>query len=289
VTFGANTAYEWTKLEGIGRPKVRTGNTPRPRTRGSFAGLNLLDTRTITFTLDIGPPFTPYVTLAAAVAALRAAASTEGTTEYPLWVQLPNTPLMAAMARVIGFDPPYDFEADVGGTGMGLMRGVPIQFEATDPYFYSAPTLSTSLALPSPGGGFSFPMTFPLSFGGGTGGNQATVTNSGDVTCWPVLVITGPCLNPQIQNTSINGNPLISINQQLNTGDQLVIDCDQQTIVYFPSGQSTGAAASQVLNAGSTFFGLVPGPNFLSFNSQDVSPASGSLAVWNASAFDGLL
>lgn len=288
LTFGANTPFEWTAVEGLGKPKVRSGNTPRPRARGSFVGTNLLDVRTITFTLDIGPPFGSYSNLANAVGALRTAASTEGTTEYPLWIQVPNAPLVAAMARVTGFDPKYDFEADIGGTGLGLMKGVPLQFECTDPYFYSAPTGSATVGLPTPGVGFTFPITFPLSFGGGTAANQTTVTNSGDVACWPVFVITGPCLNPSIQNTSITGNPVLFINQQLNAGDRLMIDCDLQSIMFFPSGQTTGAAYPQVLNAGSTFFGLVPGANNLAFNSQDTSSVAGTLAVWNASAFDGI-
>lgn len=500
VTFGAFTPFEWTKVEGIGKPKIRSGNTARPRTRGSFVGLNLLDTRTLTFTLDIGPistslpqltnlipdpsfafdtlgsapsstlwaqttsgsitantfavsnawaqtgsqslhiqgthsndstsesigaqtpsntipatagitytleatcnvaqggpgagivfslawytsgnsliststssvlsagqigvlsnsftatapattafvqvtitiqtvaanqiveyyldavalaatagaftyfdggtlgykwsgtagasssipqsgwgSFGPYGSnLAGALSAMRSACSTEGTTEYPLWIQLPNWPLVACMARVIGFDPPYDFEADLGGLGTGLMKAVPLQFEATDSYVYSAPTKSTSISLPTPGSGLVFPLAFPLSFGGGSSPNMATVTNAGDVQCWPELVITGPCSNPTVQNLSIAGNPSININLILNAGDTLAIDCDMQSIIYTPSGQTVGAPYPQVLNSGSTFWPLNPGNNVIAFNSSDSSPAAGTVAVWSASAYDGL-
>lgn len=287
VLFGATTPWEWTKVEGIGKPALRTGNTSRPRVRGSFVGLNLLDTRKITFTLDIGPPFGMYTNLKGALSTMRNAISTEGTTEYPLWIQLPNYPLFACMARVIGFDPPYDFTADIGGLGTGLMNGIPLQFEAVDPYFYQTPTAATSLSLPTPGLGFSFPITFNLSFGGASGGNQATITNSGDVPCYPLLVITGPCLNPTVQNTSITGGPTLSFNMQLNSGDTLTVDCDAQSIMYTPSGQTIGASYPQILNAGSTFFVLQPGSNAINFNSQDTSSVAGTLAVWNASAYDG--
>ena len=288
ITFGATTPWEWTKVEGIGKPKVRSGNTPRPRVRGSFVGLNLLDVRTITFTLDIGPPFGSYTNLKGALTAMRSAISTEGTTEYPLYIQLPNYPLLACMARVTGFDPPYDFAADIGGQGTGLMKGIPLQFEAVDPYFYATPTIAPTVGLPTPGLGFSFPITFPLSFGGGTTANQVNVLNNGNVPCYPTLVITGPCLNPSVQNLSITGGPTLFFNIQLNSGDTLTVDCDQQTIMYTPSGSTTGSPYSQILSAGSTFFTLTPtGYNTIAFNSQDTSAVAGTLAVWAASTYDG--
>jgi hypothetical protein len=280
-----NTPFGIIKLEGLGKQKVRSGNTPRPRTRGSFVGMNLLDTRTITATLDVGPPFGSYGNLASALASLRTACSTEGSTEQPLWIQLPNQPLVACMARVTGFDPAWDVTADLGST----IKSVPLQFEATDPYLYVAPTLAPSIGLPVPGIGFTFPITFPFSFGGGTSPNSYTATNLGDVPCWPVLVITGPCLNPTVQNQSITGNPFVSLNISLNAGDQLVIDCDLQSILYYPAGATVGAPYPQILNAGSTFFALVSGANTIAFNSQDTSVVAGTLALWWTSAYDGLL
>lgn len=288
LTFGATTPYEWTKVEGIGKAHLRTSTNGRPQTRGTFVGLNLLDARVITFTLDIGPPFGASTNLAGALSLMRAAVSTEGVTEYPLWIQLPNYPLLACMARVTGFDPPYDFQADIGGTGLGLMTSVPLQFTCADPYFYAAPTTSTSMALPTPGVGFGFNLHFNLSFGGASGGNMATVTNSGNVPCAPTLVITGPCLNPTISNLSITGGPTLNLNLQLNSGDVLMIDCDMQTIMYTPSGSSVAAPAPQVLMANSTFWMLQPGANVVSFNSQDTSHVSGTLAVWGASTYDGI-
>src|SRR5437588_9816756 len=89
---GVGTPFGLTQLEGLDKPDVRSGNTDRPRTRGAFVGTNLLKTRTITATLDIGPPFGSYTNLAGAMNALRAAISTEGTTEYPLWFQMPDQP-----------------------------------------------------------------------------------------------------------------------------------------------------------------------------------------------------
>lgn len=282
---GTGTPFNLKKLEGLEKPDVRSGNTDRPRTRGAFVGLNLLKTRTITLTLDVGPPFGTYSTLAGALAALRAACSTEGVTEYPLWLQMPGLPLVACMARVIKTSFPWDITADIGH----LLQGATIQFEATDPYFYSAPTLASSVGLPTPGVGFTFPLTFNWSFGGGSTANQVTVTNSGDVPCWPVLVITGPTLNPTVQNLSIAGSPSVTFGIQLNVGDQLVVDCDMQSVVFYPSGSTVGAPYPQILQAGSTFFSLPPGNSTVSFNDQSTSPEAGTVAIWNASAYSALL
>lgn len=235
-------------------------------------------------TIPTGTYGTYGSTLVSALNALRNACATEGTTETPLWIQIPGQPLVACMARVLKKNIPYDVAADVGG----LVENATIQFEAVDPYLYSAPTLNPTISLPTPGGGFSFPLTFNLSFGGGTLPNQYTAVNGGDVPCWPTLVITGPCLNPTVQNQSIAGNPFLTFGIQLNAGDQLVVDCDMQSVVYFPAGSSVGAPYPQLLQAGSTFFALPPGSSTIAFNSQDTGSVAGTLNVWNASAYDGV-
>lgn len=285
VTLGASTPFGLKKLEGLEKTDVRSGNTERPRTRGAFVGTNLLKTRTITASLDVGPPFGSYSNLPGALAALRKASSTEGTTEYPLWVQLPGFPLVCAMARVIKKSLPYDVSADLGQ----LIQGGSIQWEATDPYLYAAPSTAPSVGLPGPTGGFAFPLGFNLSFGGAATPNQLSIQNTGNVECWPVLVITGPCLNPSVQQLSIAGSPTLSFQISLNAGDRLVVDCDEQSILYYPSGQSVGAAYPNILGSGSTFFSLLQGTNLIAFNSQDTSLASGTLAVWSTSVVDGLL
>lgn len=283
ITFGPQTAFQLKKLEGLDKPNVRKNNMSRARVRGSLVGLNLLDTRLITFTLDVGPTTgTSYANTYAALTALTDVCSTEGTTEYPLWFQLPNAPLLCCMARVVKKAIPYDKVLDAGM----MAQNVSLQFEATDPYIYAAPTLDPSCGLPTPGLGFTFNMTFPLSFGGGTSGNTVTATNNGDVPCYPQLIVTGPCVNPVIQNSSISGAPTLTFNISLNAGDQLVIDCDYQSVVYFPNGSSQGASYLQALQPNSTFFAINPGTNVISFNSSDLSPVAGTLTVGYSSTYD---
>jgi hypothetical protein len=285
--IGANTPFGLTVIEGIGRPDIRSGNTDRPRMRGAFPGLNLPKTRLLTATLDIGPllgGFGSFGTFAGAAMALGAALTSND--EYPIWIQIPGFPLVATQARVVQkIDPKYDYTAD-----RGLLRSVPVQWEATDPYFYSAPTISTTVGLPTPGIGSTFPITFNWSFGGGSSANMATIANAGNVACWPVLVITGPCVNPTVSNLSVTGNPTLQFAISLNAGDQLVVDCDMGTIVFFPSGSTVGSPQPQILQPNSTFFAIPGGgSSVLAFNSGDTSPAAGTLTVWSANAYDSLL
>lgn len=285
LTMGYGTPFGIKNIDGLDKGAVRTGNTPRPRSRGAYVGLNLADQRKITLTMDVGAPFGSYTTVWGALAALRTACANDGTAEYPLWIQLLNSPFVACMARCTQRTAKVDITLDLGG----MAKDVAVELTAADPYLYSAPTGAPSVGLASPSGGFHFPLTFPLSFGGAMSPNSTTITNAGDVTCYPVLVITGPCLNPSVQNQSVSGNPLIGFDIQLNTGDQLVVDCDLGSILYYPAGETEGAAYPQILQEGSTFITLpAPGPNTILFNSQDASPAAGTLAIWSASAYDGL-
>jgi hypothetical protein len=278
--------YGLTELDGLQKPQVRSGNTNRPRARGAFVGINLLDTRKITATMDVGPPYTGAGSLATALSALDTACVTEGSTEYPLWVQLPSLPLVCTMARVINKDVKWNVSADVGG----LVQGATVQWESTDPYFYSAPTQTTTVGLPTPGIGFTFPLTFNWSFGGGSSANMAHISNNGNVACWPVLVITGPTLNPSVSNQTVAGNPTLSFNTQLNSGDMLVVDCDMQSITFFASGASVGSPEPNILMPGSSFFSLPAATSsVLAFNDQSTSPAAGTLTVWSADAYSGII
>lgn len=261
---------------------------------GASVGNNQLNTRKPVITMDVGPtgPNGPSKygtygsTLAGALKALVAACSTEGATEYPLWVQLPGgLPLVCMYARVLKTAFPWDLVADLGG----LLKDGTIQFEATDPYLYSAPSVATVIDLPGAPGGFSPPMGFNLTFAGGGGTNTATIQNAGDVTCWPTLIVSGPCLNPSISNTSLTGSPTIILQADLAAGDELWIDCRLGSIMYYPSGSSVGSPSQYMLQPGSDFWGLPPGSSSIAFNSADVSSVAGTCTVWSADAYDGLL
>src|ERR1035438_2582371 len=47
--FGAHQPFSLTKIDGLDLPTIRTGDSPRPRDHGSFAGLDLMGEREVTF------------------------------------------------------------------------------------------------------------------------------------------------------------------------------------------------------------------------------------------------
>lgn len=281
MILGPGNSVEFLKLEGLDMPPSKNGDQERPRIRGQYIGLDTLDASDIVMTMEVGPPFTTG-TLQGDLALLRKATQTQGATEYPLYFQPANGgTLLCTMARCRKRNVPIDIAYAAGN----LAQNVVLQFHATDPYWYAAPTLDPSVGLPTPGAGFGFPFTFNLSFGGSSSPNTLTATNNGDVPCYPTLVVTGPCLNPSMQNSSISGAPMLTFDIQLNTGDQLYIDTDLQSCTYYPIGSTQGSSRLNTLVAGSTWWTIPPGSNVISFNSQDVSQVAGTLAVWYSSAY----
>lgn len=283
--MGPNTPFEFKKFEGLDLPNIRNGDSSRPRTRGQYVGLDIMDFRDTTLTLDVGPPFGTYSNLAGALAALRAVTNTQGTTEYPLWLQMPNIGLLVTMCRCRKRNIPVDIVFSNGS----LAQNVSLQFRSSDPYWYSSPTLDPSAGLPGPAGGFTFPLTFPLTFGAGVAPNTLTAINTGDAPCYPQLVISGPCLAPSMTNLSMPGVPTLVFDIQLFAGDELVVDLDMQSAMYFPSGSSVGQTALATLEPNSNWWALLPGTNIIGFNSSDPILDTGTLTVNWASAFSSVV
>lgn len=280
VTMGPGTAYEFTKIEGVrDMPQVRSGDAGRPRDHGDFIGLDVLPGREINLSMEIGPPFT--TTFTAALLTLATAMVPSATTEYPLFY-CENSVTYACMARARRKSIPIDLAYANGS----LAQNVVLQFKATDPRWYATPTLAPSCGLPTPVGGFAFPLAFPLSFGSGSLTNTISIANTtSDIDTRPILTVTGPCITPAIYNTSVTGTPSVAFGVTMATGDQLVIDMDFHTAVYYPNGSTVGYSVLSTLQTNSTWWTLPAATtSLILFSSADTSPAAGTLAVQWASA-----
>jgi hypothetical protein len=138
----------------------------------------------------------------------------------------------------------------------------------------------------SVGGGLSFPVTFPAVFGAGGVGGLLSVVNSGKFESRPILVITGPCVNPVITNLSIPGAPFVGVNITLNAGDTLVIDLDWESGVYTTAGSSLGSSRRNALMTGVTWWNLpAASASSIEFTTSDTTPVAGTLTVQSASAY----
>lgn len=277
LTMGPGTAYEFQKIEGLDVPDVRNGDAGRARDHGTFIGLDLMAGRTITLTLQVAA--SGSTSFQTAWSQLAGVTVPGGTTETPLFFNLPGWGTLATMARVRRRQMPIDIQF-----ALGNLADCTIQFACSDPRLYSTPTQSVSVSPPGTSAGFSFPMSFPLSFGGGTVAGVISATNSGNIEVRPQFTITGPCTNPSITNASATGSPNLTFVLTMNSGDTLVVDTDMHTATYFTAGSTTGSTRAYLLASGSQWFSLLPGTNTIQFLTGD-SVASGSLACAWASGY----
>lgn len=283
ITFGGNGTFQLNTIEGLDMPTVRTGDPDAPREHGQYIGTDLLSGRDITLNIDVGLPFGSYSSLSGAMSALRLALTPTGTTENPLFIQLPNGTQLVSMVRPRKRSTKIDIPYINGNIAMGIS----IQFHATDPVLYAAGTLDPTVGIPAPLGGFSFPLIFPLSFGGGFEVPVIQATNYGDMPCYPILAVTGPCTYPTITNASLSGTPFIQFQVTMNAGDQLVINTDPKypSATYYSSGSNLGYPVMYTLSQNSAFWALATGLNNIEFTTGDLAATVGTLTMEYSSAY----
>ena len=280
LTMGLGTSYGITNVTGLDLPTIRNGDKGRPRDQGMFIGLDVYGGRS--FTVDLWVFADGVSSTQALLDALAAATPVQGITEIPMWFKIPNMGQMAIMCRVRKRTMPFDFDY-----GAGQVAKPVLQFYATDPRVYYTPSVASTTTLPGTGSmsGFTFPLTFPFTFGNGAIPGQLNLDNTGNYEMRPIIIFNGPLTSPSIQNTSITGNPKLTftnptqLNYTLQPGDTLTVDLDFHSISYTPVNTNT---PQQVLNwyaLGSTWFNLGPGNNALFFSSADSPPTTGYVTV----------
>jgi hypothetical protein len=270
--FGPNTALEILKIEGLDLPGIRSGDAGRPRDQGLFVGLDVMGGGEFTIT---GQLAADSVSFQHAWASLAAATLPGGSTETPLFLSLPGYGTIATLARVRKRSIPVDIKF-----ALGNLADVNLMFASSDPRWYSTPTQTASVSPPSVIAGFSFPLKFPLSFGGGSVAGALSVNNQGNYETRPKLVVEGPCTNPSITNAGSGAN--LTFNLVMAAGDRLVIDTDLHTAIYFTSGSSIGSTRLYALAQGSQWFTLEPGVSTIQFLAGS---GEGTLTVEYASAW----
>lgn len=284
--------YQIVTIDGLDGIPVVGGDTQRPLDTGMFTGIDVGAERDITITMIIRA-------LAASVSPADMAAArynlatnrqiagsalgkANGVSESPFWYQSENL-MFCCMAR----PEKYNFTVDLsmvqaaGGVATALLR-------ATDPRLYVAPTKQATVGLPVPAGGLTFPVVFNASFGGGGSGGDLAVINNGYIEMRPVIVITGPCTNPMVTNTSINGSPSIGFDITLNAGDTLTIDTDFQTAVLKTAGSTQGVSRANAGLSSNVWWNLPPGINDIVFTTSDGVQVAGTCTIQSADAYPAI-
>jgi hypothetical protein len=194
LTIGSSTSYEWLREPaGLGGGMFVTQRVRRIGVDGTFPqGPDLLDARRLVFEVELwGGSGYPVGTAAMEVLAdaLAEAWRPVRTGTIELVVELAGT-RRALLGR------PISCEIDTAGAlfaGVGRARLV---FEAMDPRWFSEFPSSVVMGL-TLAGGFTFPLTFPLTFGAG-GDSDGVAVNAGRYETEWTATITGPVTTPRL-------------------------------------------------------------------------------------------
>jgi hypothetical protein len=284
LTFGGvapGSTYQFQSYpEGLDIPDYVTGDVQRAIEQGEYAGIDLSPGRNITIQQVVQAPTEKG--LDEARQALAGVMVPAGAVEQPLYIQLASG-LFACMARPRKHKNVIDVNTLVGkGTVVAS------QFHATDPRWYSSPTLTATVGLPEPTGGVAPPVTPPVTISGGSGGLIECV-NAGPMYMYPRFTLTGPCLNPKIASLLLPGAPSIQFNIGLNPGDTLTIDMNWQSVVLVTAGSTNGSSRRSTERTGNTWFAFPAfSTNLLMFSSEDLVSVAGTLTCEWCSARMGL-
>jgi tail protein len=267
------TPYQFAQMQGLDMPAVRSGDVDVPRDQGQLPGLDVYGGRSITVNLVVIPD---DVSLGHAMRAFIGAMGATGSTEYPLYLQLQDMSTVAVMARFRKWTWNYDVGYYAGRFASGAAM-----WYCTDPRVYSVPSWEIVSPMVLADEGVTFPVTFPLSFGSSTS-EVLTVQNGGNMEMRPILTFTGPLTVPWATNTTIPGDPTVTLDSgtgpTILAGDVVTVDVQRHAVTYQPAEGPPFSVRSWV-TPGSDFWNLPPGDNLIAFGSADSSATTGTVGI----------
>lgn len=249
---GAGQGVQVLQVDGLESiPELRTQDTSRGYMDGAFSGRDFLQSRSITFQLQImGDANTPQASFQAYLAELRQYLVPQRAGTGVLQFNIPGRGVQRVNARVrrrqITLDPVYTY---------GRVTAL-VEFFCPDPRIYDDTLNSYSLTTSASGTPVrSYNRTYNLTYvgsGGATG--TVTVTNNGNYETWPTITIGsitsgGACTAPIITNLT-TGDILSFPGLSMSATDVLVIDTDLRTVLL------NGVAARNAMSNSSRWFTL---------------------------------
>jgi hypothetical protein len=274
LVIGDGTAYDLRLIKGLSAaPTVRSQDKPLLFRQGSRAGTDRLGDRLFTVEVDIAEstPATMSTLLDAMEEAFRPSDD-----EIQMVFQAPG--LAGGIksylnCRIRKRDMPMDLQFLNG------LAEVSFQFHATDGRIRSLAESTDNVDLTSNSGGHTFDLTFPMTFGATDTGGQLVVANDGSYPAPVVLRIDGPCVDPEVENTTTGQT--LSLNLTILTGSYVELDTDLKMVTLDGSAAAgTGASRYHALDNSSTWFDLDPGNNTLEFRAPTDTGAT-LTATWS--------
>jgi Phage tail protein len=168
------------------------------------------------------------------------------------------------------------YPSGIGNRGSTYQR-VLISLLCPDPAWYEPKIEKHTLA--SFVGGFSFPFSFPLSFG--EVGDFLEVENKGDVDTPVFVVFQGPLKNPVLENKTIGQK--ITVTQEIPAGESLEINTAfGKKSVFRVLDDCSRVSAFNWVDPKSKLWHLIPGINEISYSATDeAGNAAATLSFYN--------
>lgn len=126
------------------------------------------------------------------------------------------------------------------------------------------------------GGGMAIPMgiVMDMSIGGSV---ESVITNAGDITSFPTIIIRGPIDDPIISNQSSGDS--FSLNYTLtSSAERIEIDIETRTVLYYADDTTAPINIRQYFSG--DWWELQPGTNAIKLVVSDVSDAGYMVIKW---------
>lgn len=265
LTMGAGTPFTIQSIDGLkDLPPVRSQDSDRGYLDGSFSGQDFLSGRSITVNMIIlaGNGNSAQTNADLLKQALMFSRSGVKPLQFQL-SQFASLQFCNARARIgtISINENYSYGYIVAQ----------FKFFCPDPLIFDNTQQTATLLAQNPNGR-TFNTVYPLSYGGGVNAGTGLVANNGNTDAYPVITITGPCVNPVIGNATTGLS--MYFNVTLNTGDTLVIDLRNRTILL------NGNPARNYLSGLSKWFSAPVGNSTFFFTASGASGTTSGVVAW---------
>lgn len=269
LLIGTGTDYRvrW-PIEGVAdHPDVVTGDQDRLRADGRIAGDDFLAGRTITLRVEVTG--TSDTDMTANVAALKKAfRAGRGVTEQPLTIQAPGVG-DGAVVRVVCR--PRKMGSPIDRLWQTRLPVFLIQLDGTDPRIYDDTESTVTADLADAGTGHAWPQVWPMDWGGASTSGIVTATNDGTYSTPWTATITGPVVNPSIENVGTGDTLKFAADGglTLTASDTLVVSSATRTALLNGTASRYSKLASPV-----SWWDLDPGDTELRFGGSTTGSPS---------------
>jgi len=266
LILGPGTDYIVTLPPELGGPTMRVSDSEKPQEHGVYYGPDLYDARMFVLGVTVrgDDPSDTLVNTDALIEEWQVDSRYNTSVTKPLRVKFPGkieVQLHGRPRRAL-----LPTTRLIGNRATGSM-----EYHAGDPAWYSVTEYSTALGLSVQAGGFGFPMTFPLQFGGTASGASAIITNGGNFQTKPNVTFTGPFNNPRIEN--VTTGEILELDLIIASGDYVEVDFANATIML-------NGTASRYYSKVGPFWTLESGDNEVRIGSGSYDAASAATIYW---------